>query len=78
MFQSMAGEFAANEILPHIVTMDREGVFDHDAAENNYSLRALWASKSMNLTGEVEELILSGDSGHRGVLSCRCFRRRGD
>jgi short-chain 2-methylacyl-CoA dehydrogenase len=28
MFQAMAREFAANEILPHVATMDREGVFD--------------------------------------------------
>jgi len=29
MFRSMAAEFAANEILPHVAEMDREGVFDH-------------------------------------------------
>ena len=30
MFQAMAGEFAAQEILPHVEKMDREGLFDHD------------------------------------------------
>jgi short-chain 2-methylacyl-CoA dehydrogenase len=29
MFQSMAREFAANEIHPHVEPMDREGVFNH-------------------------------------------------
>jgi butyryl-CoA dehydrogenase/short/branched chain acyl-CoA dehydrogenase len=29
MFQAMAHEFAANEILPHVEAMDREGAFDH-------------------------------------------------
>jgi butyryl-CoA dehydrogenase/short/branched chain acyl-CoA dehydrogenase len=28
MFQAMAGEFAANEILPHVEQMDREGIFN--------------------------------------------------
>ncbi len=28
MFQAMAREFAANEILPHVAEMDREGVFN--------------------------------------------------
>jgi butyryl-CoA dehydrogenase/short/branched chain acyl-CoA dehydrogenase len=29
MFQNMAAEFAAHEILPHVAEMDREGVFNH-------------------------------------------------
>ncbi len=28
MFQAMAREFAAHEILPHVEEMDREGVFN--------------------------------------------------
>jgi len=30
MFQAAAREFAENEIRPHVETMDREGVFNHD------------------------------------------------
>jgi butyryl-CoA dehydrogenase/short/branched chain acyl-CoA dehydrogenase len=33
MFQSMAGEFAANEIRPHVQTMDREGAFEPSLLE---------------------------------------------
>jgi butyryl-CoA dehydrogenase/short/branched chain acyl-CoA dehydrogenase len=33
MFQAMAREFAANEILPHVEEMDREGVFNHALLE---------------------------------------------
>ena len=33
MFQAMAGEFAVNEILPHVEEMDREGVFSHSLLE---------------------------------------------
>ena len=32
MFQAMAREFAANEILPHVEEMDREGAFNHALA----------------------------------------------
>jgi len=30
MFQAAAREFAENEIRPHVETMDREGVFNHE------------------------------------------------
>jgi butyryl-CoA dehydrogenase/short/branched chain acyl-CoA dehydrogenase len=33
MFQAMAKEFAAKEILPHVAEMDREGVFNHALLE---------------------------------------------
>ena len=37
MFQAMAGEFATNEILPHVEEMDREGVFNHTLLENIFA-----------------------------------------
>jgi butyryl-CoA dehydrogenase/short/branched chain acyl-CoA dehydrogenase len=37
MFQAMAREFAANEILPHVEEMDREGVFNHALLENFFA-----------------------------------------
>jgi len=37
MFQSMAHEFAANEIRPHVEEMDREGVFSHALLEKFFS-----------------------------------------
>ena len=33
MFQGMAADFAAHEILPHVAEMDREGVFNHALLE---------------------------------------------
>jgi butyryl-CoA dehydrogenase/short/branched chain acyl-CoA dehydrogenase len=37
MFQAMVREFAANEILPHVEEMDREGVFNHDLLEKFFA-----------------------------------------
>ena len=37
MFQAMAREFAANEILPHVEEMDREGVFNHTLLEKFFA-----------------------------------------
>jgi butyryl-CoA dehydrogenase/short/branched chain acyl-CoA dehydrogenase len=37
MFQAMAREFAANEILPHVEEMDREGVFSHALLEKFFA-----------------------------------------
>ncbi len=37
MFQAMAREFAANEILPHVEEMDREGVFDRALLEKFFA-----------------------------------------
>ena len=37
MFQAMAREFAAGEILPHVAEMDREGVFDHALLEKFFA-----------------------------------------
>jgi butyryl-CoA dehydrogenase/short/branched chain acyl-CoA dehydrogenase len=37
MFQAMAREFAANEILPHVEEMDREGAFNHDLLEKFFA-----------------------------------------
>jgi short-chain 2-methylacyl-CoA dehydrogenase len=37
MFQAMARDFAANEILPHVEQMDREGVFNHDLLEKIFA-----------------------------------------
>jgi butyryl-CoA dehydrogenase/short/branched chain acyl-CoA dehydrogenase len=37
MFQAMAREFAANEILPHVEVMDREGVFNPALLENFFA-----------------------------------------
>jgi short/branched chain acyl-CoA dehydrogenase len=37
MFQAMAREFAAKEILPHVEEMDREGVFNHALLEKFFA-----------------------------------------
>jgi short-chain 2-methylacyl-CoA dehydrogenase len=37
MFQAMAREFAANEILPHVEEMDREGFFKHAVLEKFFT-----------------------------------------
>ncbi len=37
MFQAMAREFAANEILPHVEEMDREGAFNHALLEKFFA-----------------------------------------
>ncbi|MGA3324697.1 MAG: acyl-CoA dehydrogenase [Terriglobia bacterium] len=37
MFQAMAREFAANEILPHVEEMDREGAFNHALLETFFA-----------------------------------------
>ncbi len=37
LFQSMAREFAENEIRPHVAAMDHEGVFRHDLIEKFFS-----------------------------------------
>jgi butyryl-CoA dehydrogenase/short/branched chain acyl-CoA dehydrogenase len=37
MFQAMAHEFAANEILPHVEEMDREGAFNHPLLETFFA-----------------------------------------
>ncbi len=37
MFQAMARDFAASEILPHVEQMDREGVFNHDLLERIFA-----------------------------------------
>jgi butyryl-CoA dehydrogenase/short/branched chain acyl-CoA dehydrogenase len=37
MFQAMAREFAANEILPQVEVMDREGVFSHALMEKFFA-----------------------------------------
>jgi short-chain 2-methylacyl-CoA dehydrogenase len=37
MFQTMAREFAAHEILPHVEEMDREGVFNHGLIEKFFA-----------------------------------------
>ena len=37
MFQSMAREFAAKEILPHVEEMDREGAFSHALLEKIFA-----------------------------------------
>jgi short-chain 2-methylacyl-CoA dehydrogenase len=37
MFQAMAREFAANEILPHVEEMDRESAFNHDLLEKFFA-----------------------------------------
>ena len=37
MFQAMAREFAANEILPHVEEMDREGAFNHALLEDIFA-----------------------------------------
>ena len=37
MFQAMAREFAANEILPHVETMDREGAFNPALLQNFFT-----------------------------------------
>ena len=37
MFQGMAADFAAHEILPHVAEMDREGIFNHALLEKFFA-----------------------------------------
>lgn len=37
LFQAMARQFAANEILPHVEEMDREGVFNHPLLDHFFA-----------------------------------------
>ncbi len=68
MFLAMAREFAANEILPHIVTMDREGVFDLTL------LKTIFAQGFMGI-GVDEAYGGSGGSFFQAILAIEEFSR---
>ncbi len=68
MFQAMAGEFAANEIQPHVVTMDREGVFDLTL------LKTIFAQGFMGIAVD-EAYGGSGGSFFQAILAIEEFSR---
>src|SRR5271157_4981954 len=68
MFQAMAREFAANEIVPHVETMDREGSF------NGELLQEFFAQGFMGI--EVSETYGgSGGSFFLAILAIEEFSR---
>ena len=68
MFQAMACEFAANEILPHVEEMDREGAFNHDL------LGKIFAQGFMGIE-DAEAYGGSGGSFFLAVLAIEEFSR---
>ena len=69
MFQAMAREFAANEILPHVEQMDREGAFNHDLLERIFAQGFMGIEVAESLRRQWR-LFFPGDSCHRGILAC--------
>ena len=68
MFQAMAHEFAAKEILPHVDAMDRQGAFNHDLLDK------IFAQGFMGI--EVAEAYGgSGGSFFQAILAIEEFSR---
>ena len=68
MFQAMAREFAANEILPHVEEMDREGAFNHALLEKFFA-QGFMGIEVPEAYGGSRRLVFPGDSCHRGILA---------
>ena len=68
MFQAMAREFAANEILPHVEEMDREGAFNPALLEKFFA-QGFMGIEVPEAYGGSGGLVFPGDSCHRGILA---------
>src|SRR5208282_4127005 len=68
MFQAMAREFAANEILPHVKEMDREGAFNPALLENFFAQGFMGIEVSQAYGG-------SGGSFFLAILAIEEFSR---
>ena len=68
MFQAMAREFAASEILPHVESMDREGTFKQDLLDR------FFAQGFMGI-GVKEDFGGSGGSFFMAILAIEEFSR---
>jgi butyryl-CoA dehydrogenase/short/branched chain acyl-CoA dehydrogenase len=68
MFQAMAGEFAAHEILPHVEAMDREGAFNHELLEKFFAQGFMGIEVSESYGG-------SGGSFFLAILAIEEFSR---
>jgi butyryl-CoA dehydrogenase/short/branched chain acyl-CoA dehydrogenase len=68
LFQTMAREFAENEIRPHVAAMDHEGVFRHDLIEKFFSQGFMSIDIPESLGG-------SGGSFFMSILAIEEFAR---
>ena len=68
MFQGMAHEFALNEILPHVETMDREGVFNQSLLDKIFAQGFMGIEVAESYGG-------SGGSFFQAILAIEEFSR---